>query len=116
MTPKATVSLEELRGTIRADVESLCVESNTDPKWVGYVMSKVDAYREAAVMAERWRPIDSAPKDDYLLGLMPNKLVYVICWAGGVWRTNPTRLMCQPTHFMPIPDPPGTEAVPGEGQ
>lgn len=69
-----------------------------------------------------WRPIETAPKGDlYILGWWPDEndprgVVHVMTWEtqmaddGPQWVPEycemPLGLDYQPTHWMPLPDPP----------
>jgi hypothetical protein len=60
---------------------------------------------------ERWQPIDTAPKTDYILvfpALMGVPLVAIWCDKLEVWRAAMTENTTPfpPTHWMPLPDPP----------
>ena len=70
-----------------------------------------------------WQPIETAPKDRDVLGWFPYRatvrcprFVFVMCWntsppmgywdaSGWLWGTRDQRSK-QPTHWMPLPDPP----------
>lgn len=62
-----------------------------------------------------WRDISTAPRDGTeVLVAMPSGALTVARWqvdrrytAGGVWYHAPFALP-QPTHWMPLPDPPET--------
>lgn len=62
-------------------------------------------------MSEKWKPIDSAPKDGthFLGGLAGHEPVYCYHHDGKIlafdWRGMPR----VPTHWMPLPPPPGSD-------
>lgn len=71
----------------------------------------------ATLEASRWRPISEAPKveGEWLLGCRAAaKLPGIIGWdeeeGKWFWLNGMFRGPCEPTHFMPIPTPPLTEA------
>lgn len=145
MTPKATVSPEELRelfeiATSVADMLAQCAAKWYLPPLFGFTASTaplvvkdaidkanaaLDAYREAAVMAERdWRPIEDAPKDGtWILAWRPStSLPIVVRWAKFYrntedwgWRGD-NDLPYLVTHWTALPVPPGAEAVLKEGE
>lgn len=65
-----------------------------------------------------WQPIETAPKDGTaFLGWLPDRQGFVarqdigICswseWGGGIWSLGGhTSVTSQPTHWMPLPEPP----------
>jgi len=65
-----------------------------------------------------WQPIATAPKDGTaVLGYFPGRRGYVARqdvvpihwsgWGGGVWEdVNGGKPSAEPTHWMPLPDPP----------
>lgn len=67
-----------------------------------------------------WKPIDSAPKDERIIGFIPNYGCYFMRWDTERWHRSPqphfsavgwcygVRAMreSQPTHWMPVPDAP----------
>jgi hypothetical protein len=73
-----------------------------------------------------WRPIETAPKDGTIIDLLfrGNTRVTDCAWSNGEWWTSEQGepVVCvshgpaQPTHWMPLPTPPGstTAADPGE--
>ncbi|BCZ76012.1 hypothetical protein [Komagataeibacter phage phiKX1] len=64
---------------------------------------------ERAEMGQKWRPIETAPKDGTCI-LVPVKFIGadVVTWWAAAWRetTNGLRLNEAPTHWMPLPNPP----------
>ena len=89
--------------------------------------AKLEAERDALARRVAWQPIETAPKDGELLGWFPfyapaavGGIVCVMRWyddkhaknpkphwqgAGWVWGVRDQRKK-QPTHWMPLPDPP----------
>jgi hypothetical protein len=54
-----------------------------------------------------WQPIETAPKDDETWVLAFNGDEYAVCiWTGEYWSDNEYMMRPQPTHWMPLPEPP----------
>lgn len=62
-----------------------------------------------------WRPIEEAPKDGHRVLVsgphadMPGAWLTIAAWYMGAWHHDlpATRaLSSEPTHFMPLPEPP----------
>lgn len=63
----------------------------------------------------QWRLIDTAPRDGTFLLLFAasGDEVSALCpyqvarWTHGNWESEDARLIGKPTHWMPLPPPPG---------
>lgn len=71
---------------------------------------------QAAGMVSEWRPIETAPKDDQgsqvLLWIDGDAAVGY--WLEDEWVPNDATVACtafivQPTHWMPLPEPPAAQ-------
>jgi hypothetical protein len=52
-----------------------------------------------------WKPIETAPKSGNLLGWTPRwEYPRVVYWLENQWETMLDH--CEPTHWMPLPEPP----------
>ena len=62
-----------------------------------------------------WQPIETAPKDGRDLLLYPSVFVgvpvHVGKFYGGAWRMQHLAMGRDPTHWMPLPDPPSPTAL-----
>jgi len=72
------------------------------------------ALSEKVNVRSEWRPIESAPADGTeILAYMPGLALgqIVLYWQDGYWRkkANSMGLKYPPTHWMPLPSPPGAE-------
>jgi hypothetical protein len=58
-----------------------------------------------------WQPIETAPKDDTeVLVLVEDGGILIGCFAGGMWWIEQTFYEKRnPTHWMPLPEPPRHE-------
>ncbi len=61
-----------------------------------------------------WQPIDTAPKDDYIVvtdgGFIAQAFWSGKCWMMGFIEGNiNVKVDLQPTHWMPLPEPPRAE-------
>lgn len=78
--------------------------ASTITQWVTEILAAADA--------AAWRPIATAPKDETCI-LVPYKHVgcVVVSFWGAGWRetTNGLMLRDEPTHWQPLPAPPGDE-------
>ena len=71
----------------------------------------------AALEAQEWQPIETAPKDAVILAFNPMVGIYTTQYAGGEWplRGLVPNLPCsciwypRPTHWRPLPPAPETE-------
>jgi hypothetical protein len=63
----------------------------------------------AAQEAEGWRPIETAPKDVWVLVWTPTRSTVAYRKAEGSWRDVGGGLFIAPTHWMPLPPPPTEE-------
>lgn len=133
MTPKATVSLEELRDELITDFSNYVMAQTSraihkNEKEVAGFIETLDAYREAAVMAERLKIADEADKfkwtqshpsgalyefGQYLRGSapLPIKCKRQGCEDGFIWERYAGGYTSTP---CPECNPPGT--VRGEGE
>lgn len=74
-----------------------------------------DATKESTMDANGWRPIESAPKNEFVLCLMQGCVCMVLYQTdngGGLtdtWRNASGIQAGWPTHFMPLPPPPAQE-------
>ena len=60
--------------------------------------------------AQAWLPIESAPKDNsWILGLMRTRRQAVVRSAGGGCWEDDSRLIRDPTHWLPLPSPPSAK-------
>jgi hypothetical protein len=62
------------------------------------------------MMMDEWRDIGTAPKDgtDILVFHPESKEQFVCYWELGCWMFSAdTGLIGSPTHWMPLPPPPG---------
>lgn len=55
-----------------------------------------------------WRPIETAPKDEtrVLLARAGIPSMHTAFWRGGVWMCGGHQYFNNPTHWMPLPEPP----------
>lgn len=63
-----------------------------------------------------WRPIDSAPKDGTPIlcftpdqsefGFIDTSKIEILWWASDEWQNDCDDVFFQPTHWMPLPNPP----------
>lgn len=66
------------------------------------------------LLADQWRPIESAPKDGrWIVGIghlwlpeVPDTLQWRDEWRGGAWSNGCSEEDHQPTHWMPLPAAP----------
>lgn len=55
-----------------------------------------------------WQPIETAPKDDLLLGYAEG-MMRLVMWENGAWVQVGATIekgWFEPTHWMPLPEPP----------
>ena len=86
--------------------------------WADHFGADYNAYTAALALldapeAEGWRPIETAPKDGTMVTLFPDFKGRVSQgrWfkgkrSGGRWATCPYNYVANPTHWMPLPNPP----------
>lgn len=72
------------------------------------------ALSEKVTVRSEWLPIEIAPADGTeILAYMPGFALgqMVLYWQDGYWRekANSMGLKYPPTHWMPLPSPPGAE-------
>ena len=61
-----------------------------------------------------WQPIETAPKDELLLGYADG-MMRLVMWEGGAWVQVGATIeegWFEPTHWMPLPEPPQKEEAP----
>jgi hypothetical protein len=69
------------------------------------------------VVVECWQPIETAPKDGtFILACwrstdLNGDLPHVVSYTEGEWRDDYGEEYMEPTHWMPLPDPPAREDV-----
>lgn len=66
------------------------------------------------VVAMRWRPIETAPKDGTeILAFCPKAGTHCVFWESGYWREKASflGLRNEPTHWIPLPAPPADDAM-----
>lgn len=68
------------------------------------------AERLASDRRDRWQPIETAPRDGPILAVETSEhgadVPAVVEWRDG-WRSYDDRsVVLQPTHWMPLPEPP----------
>jgi hypothetical protein len=72
------------------------------PSYEGGTVVRAETYDARA----NWQPIETAPRDStWILAAMRSGRRTVVRWGGGVWEDD-NRLWRDPTHWMPLPDPP----------
>lgn len=61
-----------------------------------------------------WKPIETAPKDGTEIVALVSGVPYIVSWtthgkqhAEPWWRDREGYGLTEPTHWMPLPDPPG---------
>jgi hypothetical protein len=60
------------------------------------------------MMTMEWQPIETAPRDDLLLGYAEG-MMRLVMWENGGWLQVGATIeqgWFKPTHWMPLPDPP----------
>jgi hypothetical protein len=101
-------SIQGLKGYYRAPGVS-----DHQAKVIGDLLGKL----AAALEAHQWRPIDTAPRDGKVILGFPK--IYAVVgytdWAGEWVEDDASDWWCasllvpQPTHWMPLPNPPEVE-------
>ena len=58
-------------------------------------------------MSLQWQPIETAPKDRYLL-VYGTGIIGIACWSkrDQRWHAVGVDVVMTPTHWMPLPTPP----------
>lgn len=56
-----------------------------------------------------WQPIESAPKDGTEIDLWANKRQTNCLFTQGKWYNSRSYQVCNPTHWMHLPEPPKEE-------
>jgi hypothetical protein len=57
-------------------------------------------------MTMEWQPIETAPKNGVILVWDENETWEIAYYHRGKWRYGPKGYSFNPTHWMPLPDPP----------
>lgn len=104
---------------MKTDIVNRLREGSTDGTELKWAVTEV--HLEAADELERlreqsqWRPISSAPKDEWLLGFcinhdatLPVVMIRARGMNKGVFSTSDDGV-CFPTHWLPLPAPPPPE-------
>jgi hypothetical protein len=110
-TPKELEADASWREWVSARAWLLDTHHNKNIFIAGYL-----AANEAAD-AQRWRPIETAPKDGtsilgYWMGGQHDCAIHVTkFWRGRWWEPNEDYPQCEPTHWMPLPQPPAIDAA-----
>jgi hypothetical protein len=52
----------------------------------------------------KWQPIETAPKDRDIL--LYDENIYMGQWYDKDWWVEGGQITCNPTHWMPLPNPP----------
>ena len=85
-------------------------ENSCESVDAGKAACEADWQRRIAACLEPvgWQPIDTAPKDGVavLLWCPERKNTHKCYWRDGAWQRNNDTLIEEPTHWMPLPDPP----------
>ncbi len=55
----------------------------------------------------QWQPIETAPRDGTPLLVWDGDVPIIAYWHRAAWRYSPKGYTCHPTHWMPLPPPPG---------
>ncbi len=66
------------------------------------------AWSRWGMMTMEWQPIETAPRDDLLLGYAEG-MMRLVMWENGGWLQVGATIeqgWFKPTHWMPLPDPP----------
>jgi hypothetical protein len=54
----------------------------------------------------QWQPISTAPKDERWILVARRNEQGVAFWRSGYWHLGGVMYFNNPTHWMPLPDPP----------
>jgi hypothetical protein len=55
-----------------------------------------------------WQPIETAPQDGTAVLVWDREELLIAWWAGLAWLYGPDMKTCFPTHWQPLPAPPGS--------
>lgn len=81
-------------------------------------------YQAAAVPPAQngWQPIKTAQKDARVLAVLKREpmqtvgeIAFVYWWSGGCWTFDATGEIAEPTHWMPLPNPPASLSASAQG-
>ena len=79
---------------------------------VADTQSQMRAAETEVFVSGKWQPIETAPKDEWFLGVHADSKVMITShwphFRSGAWwcATNSNGETWAPTHWMPLPEPP----------